>query len=112
MTLHAALVAQHVQRLASGGAHLLCGDFNLKPDSPQYAMLTSGAMPDDHHDRPMLPSNDTWQPRLDTPLKSALRERHGKEPEFTCYAFPTPVRTEGRLREASLGGCCELKRSL
>jgi hypothetical protein len=42
MTLHAAMLAQHVQKLANGDAHAIVGDFNLKVGDPAYTLLTTG----------------------------------------------------------------------
>lgn len=92
MTVHAALVAQKLQRLAHGLPHVLCGDFNFGPTWPQYQMITTGSMPADDPAWPLLPESDNWEPRLDTPLRSAIKEKHGQEPEFTCYAFQSKVR--------------------
>ena len=46
MLIHSALMAQHVHRIASkctpADPYVIAGDFNLKPDSSMYALLTSG----------------------------------------------------------------------
>ncbi len=44
MTIHAALYAMHVQKLAGGLPYVLAGDFNLKPDSDLYQLLVTGTV--------------------------------------------------------------------
>jgi len=44
MTIHSALAAQHAQKYARDDPYVLLGDFNFKPGSPQYDLLTKGTM--------------------------------------------------------------------
>lgn len=43
MMIHCALYAQQCHRYAAGAPYVVTGDFNVKPDSDMYEMLTSGA---------------------------------------------------------------------
>ncbi|KAG5183608.1 Endonuclease/exonuclease/phosphatase [Tribonema minus] len=89
MTIHAALAAQHVARLARGDAHVFAGDFNFTPDSPQYALVTRGALNSSDPAYPVPPPWEApidWQPQLAAPLRSAYREVQGREPELTNWS--------------------------
>lgn len=86
MTIHVAMIAQRVQELAQENPFMLAGDFNIRPDSPQYQLLTTGKIDPSHKDYPLGLKNDNWQPNLAYPLKSAYQELLGKEPDFTNYA--------------------------
>jgi mRNA deadenylase 3'-5' endonuclease subunit Ccr4 len=44
MVAHCALSAQHFQKFAGGDPLIYAGDFNIKPDSSMYSMLTEGAL--------------------------------------------------------------------
>lgn len=44
MNVHCALSAQHIQRFAKDDPYLYVGDFNIKPDSSQYELLTKGTL--------------------------------------------------------------------
>jgi 2',5'-phosphodiesterase len=87
MTIHCALATQKVQTLAEGRfPYILTGDFNIKPGSPQYALLTTGVLPEKCADdsdpkvngKPSFPSTpcfegDKWAPTAFArgPMKSA-----------------------------------------
>ena len=110
MAIHAALVAQHVHKLATkshktSGALLhapsqpvvLMGDFNFKATSGSYELLTTGALPTTHFHYPTPPSHETkWTPTLEAgaAFVSAYVAANGAEPEVTNVAFsgspPTP----------------------
>jgi endonuclease/exonuclease/phosphatase family metal-dependent hydrolase len=47
MSIHTALSAQHVKRLANGDPYVFVGDFNIKPGSTMYRLLTEGAVEPD-----------------------------------------------------------------
>ncbi|RYY86199.1 hypothetical protein EON63_06100 [archaeon] len=59
------------------------GDFNIKPGSSQYRLLTTGTLETTHPDYPVIV--DDWTPKV-TPLRSAYKEHDGQEPDFTNYA--------------------------
>ena len=42
MVTHCALSAQHIQRYAKEDPYVYVGDFNIKPDSSMYKLLTEG----------------------------------------------------------------------
>jgi mRNA deadenylase 3'-5' endonuclease subunit Ccr4 len=44
MHIHCALSAQHIQRFAKHDPFLFVGDFNIKPESSQYELLTKGKL--------------------------------------------------------------------
>ena len=86
MTLHCALAAQHAHAFAAGSRYILAGDFNIKPSSPQYHLLTRGACSSrgDEPEGQEYPG-DSWQARV-APLVSAYAEKLGREPPFTNCA--------------------------
>jgi mRNA deadenylase 3'-5' endonuclease subunit Ccr4 len=86
MTIHCAMIAQKIQQLAQENEFILAGDFNIRPNSPQYKLLTTGKIEPSNSNYPLLLKNDPWQPDLQFPLKSAYFEAMGKEPDFTNYA--------------------------
>ena len=87
MMIHCALSAQHIHKYAAGAPYIYCGDFNIKPDSPMYELLTKGKVDASIPEYP-APMNeaDNWKPELAAPLKSAYKELLGKEPEYTNNA--------------------------
>lgn len=91
MNIHAALAAQRVQELAKTGCEdecefIFCGDFNFKPGDSPYQMYMEGVLPEDSSDFPQPQHGDDWKPTLAAPLRSAYREAHGQEPDFTNFA--------------------------
>ncbi len=44
MVTHCALSAQHIQKFAKNDPFVYVGDFNIKPDSSMYALLTEGTI--------------------------------------------------------------------
>jgi mRNA deadenylase 3'-5' endonuclease subunit Ccr4 len=84
MTMHAALVAQAIQKLAGGIPYILAGDFNLMPTSQEYKLLTGGRL---DNDNPVfkLPVGDNWLPTV-LDMNSVYKEANGLEPHFTNYA--------------------------
>ncbi|KAM3575102.1 hypothetical protein VYU27_003015 [Nannochloropsis oceanica] len=87
MTVHAALLVQRLQALAQGKPHIVTGDFNFQPTWPQYQLITEGEMPTEHAHYPPMPPTDPWTPRVEQPLKSALKVKWGQEPDFTCHSY-------------------------
>jgi len=86
MMIHCALSAQHIHKYAAGSPYVYCGDFNIKPDSPMYSMLTQGKVDESIPEYPTkLDDEDSWKPDV-VPLKSAYKEFLGKEPEYTNNA--------------------------
>ena len=91
MTVHAALVAQHVQKLAASGAAvpepcILAGDFNYKPGFAQHEMMQNGTLDEKHPECPIYPAWMNWRPALREPFPSAHMLLHGEEPAFTNYS--------------------------
>ncbi len=86
MTIHADLAAQHLQSCAQDLPYILAGDWNIKPESATYQMLTTGHL--DASD-PSFPSPKfamTWSVSAQ-PMKSAYAEANdGHEPDFTNFA--------------------------
>ena len=88
MTIHCGLAAQKALQFAAASPPtplILAGDFNIRPASAQYALLTRNEEPvgDDAPDRDLGVS---WSPRLSQPLRSAYAEAHGAEPAFTNWS--------------------------
>jgi 2',5'-phosphodiesterase len=44
MMVHCALSAQHLERFAGSDPYVLAGDFNIKPDSNMYRLMTEGTV--------------------------------------------------------------------
>lgn len=102
MVIHCALSAQHINRYARGLPYVFCGDFNIKPDSPMYSMMTQGKMEDDNCEESPLrftPPGDPWRAVLQQPLTSAyarasklqggISDEHSDyrgEPDFTNHS--------------------------
>lgn len=85
MMIHCALSAQHIDKFASGSPYIYCGDFNIKPDSPMYTLLTNGKVDSSIPEYPVSLDSDNWKPEV-APLKSCYKELLGKEPEYTNNA--------------------------
>uniref|UniRef100_A0A7S1G458 Endonuclease/exonuclease/phosphatase domain-containing protein n=1 Tax=Bicosoecida sp. CB-2014 TaxID=1486930 RepID=A0A7S1G458_9STRA len=99
MVIHAALVAQAVQKRARGDAYVLCGDFNIKPHdqgfNPCYDMLTTGKLDRSHPAYPVPPGPwETWTPELREGMQSAYAAAKGAEPLFTNYVEPEKAEDE------------------
>ena len=95
MVIHAALAVQHAQRFAAsagdGGARplplIFGGDFNIKPGDATYALVTEGALAEDHPEYPRAPPHEPWRPVLEGgALRSAYFAATGAEPDFTNHA--------------------------
>ncbi|KAH9259528.1 hypothetical protein BASA81_001949 [Batrachochytrium salamandrivorans] len=98
MTVHSLIAFQYMQQLKH--PFILAGDFNFKPNSPQYLLATTGKLPPQVVDlldpsthgklsQPVsdLYAGDPFQFALDSVLCSALREFWGEEPPFTNYVY-------------------------
>lgn len=87
MMIHSALSAKHIQRLAGSDPYIFCGDFNIKPQSNMYRMLTNGGIESECDEVPEKDENDSsdWDFKM-KPLRSAYMVKNGKEPLFTNYA--------------------------
>mmetsp|Transcript_1496 Transcript_1496/g.2472 ORF Transcript_1496/g.2472 Transcript_1496/m.2472 type:complete len:346 (-) Transcript_1496:962-1999(-) len=86
MVTHCSLSAQHIKRYANGDPFIYMGDFNIKPDSSQYELLTRGTLDKQHPDYPEIEAGDKWLPDVEPPLMSAYATANGQEPDFTNYA--------------------------
>mmetsp|Transcript_28446 Transcript_28446/g.47279 ORF Transcript_28446/g.47279 Transcript_28446/m.47279 type:complete len:393 (-) Transcript_28446:29-1207(-) len=86
MTIHTDLAARHVQRLAGEMPYILAGDWNIKPDSSSYRLLTTGTMDRGDPDWPTPKYGVEWKPTAQQPMRSAYKEFAGEEPNFTNYA--------------------------
>ena len=85
MMIHCALSAQHIQRLAADLPYVFVGDFNIKPDSSMYDLLTSGEVKEGCVDNPVMREGDKWTFGVKA-MKSAYFSFFHKEPAFTNYA--------------------------
>lgn len=86
MTLHAAVAAQCALAFAGAAPLALAGDWNVKPGSPQYALLSGGALGAGDPALPAAPPGERFSPALAQPLRSAHAVVHGAEPDFTNWA--------------------------
>lgn len=91
MLIHCALALSTFQKLAGDTRALLAGDFNIKPGSSAYQMVTTGGIAPDDPDFPSNPPDgspaDKWFPKF-LAMKSAYAQVNGAEPDFTNYARP------------------------
>ena len=87
MTIHAAIAARHAKTFANGVPYVLAGDFNFKPDSAQYALVTNGRLAADHPQAPPPRAEERGRRAPLRPLRSAYAIKDGAEPEFTNLAF-------------------------
>jgi 2',5'-phosphodiesterase len=101
MTIHVDLAAAHVQRLATSKnnnngsnesssqptslPYILAGDWNIKPNSSSYRLLTTGQMDKGDPDWPSPKHGMSWEPSA-KPMKSAYQIKDGSEPNFTNFA--------------------------
>mmetsp|Transcript_14736 Transcript_14736/g.26384 ORF Transcript_14736/g.26384 Transcript_14736/m.26384 type:complete len:395 (+) Transcript_14736:29-1213(+) len=87
---HCAMLMQRVHKLAKGDPYVIGGDYNVKPDSPCYEILTSGkflsAESQAEADPGTAYDGDSFTVQGDKPLTSAYKAVHGSEPDFTNYA--------------------------
>ena len=102
MSIHTLICLQLLQQFSEGKyPSILAGDFNFKPNSPQYALTTTGTLPPtvvDPNDpevngkaslpaEPLYP-NDPFAFQLPRgPMKSAYAVVQGREPPFTNHAM-------------------------
>ncbi|GBG33160.1 Glucose-repressible alcohol dehydrogenase transcriptional effector [Hondaea fermentalgiana] len=92
ISAHCSLLAKRINKLAQTDPFVIAGDFNLKPDSPMYELLTQGKfMSDASRAEGDMPApaypGDAWTMDSGMPkLKSAYADVQGKEPEFTNLA--------------------------
>ena len=90
ITIHTALLLQHLSEFAKKTPYILAGDFNTLPECSVYRLITKGKMEknDPNYPTPIY-SDDKWVPTVPSPMKSAYFEHCGSEPEFTNYAHPS-----------------------
>ncbi len=103
MMIHCALSTQHIQRLAktlasdsTGGSgtatassaadpYIFVGDFNIKPESTMYRMITKGCVEAGNPDLPPIDQNDPWECKVN-PMGSAYATAQGSEPAYTNWS--------------------------
>lgn len=89
MMIHCALSAQHIHKFADGSPYVYCGDFNIKPDSVMYDVMTRGKIANPNAlENPALirAPGDNWESVPPVSLQSAYQVSLGREPDFTNYA--------------------------
>jgi mRNA deadenylase 3'-5' endonuclease subunit Ccr4 len=103
MMAHCALSSQHLQKFAGDDPFIYLGDFNIKPDSTMYRLMTEGTVEksvrNDHGtlfcvlilfpqnpDYPVSVEGDSWECLIPKPFRSAYRVANGQEPDFTNFA--------------------------
>lgn len=101
MSISACILADRVHRFADRGRipYVIAGDFNLKPQSGPYKLLTTGALSAAAGDEavPRARPGVEWDTRLPTPLTSAAATVLGREPYATNHArthFPWSAGSE------------------
>lgn len=85
MNIHVEMAAKRTQDLAEGEACVLAGDFNLKPGSPEYNLITTGALGRDDPTYPASKYGVDWNIEA-SPMKSAYALSAEGEPDFTNYS--------------------------
>ena len=85
ITFHAAMYLMKAQKFAKNDPLIVCGDFNMTPDSGGYQLTTTGQLELSHSEYPTLPAGDSWKPTV-VPMISALASVLGEEPELTNKA--------------------------
>lgn len=85
MNIHAEMIVKRTQRLALEDPFILAGDFNFMPDSPTYALVTTGALSKDDETYPAPKFGMEWSSTIE-PMRSAYAESGNKEPDFTNFA--------------------------
>ena len=91
ITFHACMYVMKCQTFAKQDPLIICGDFNMTPDSGGYKLVTTGTLDVNHEDAhgnmdyPKLPIDDPWKPNL-YKMKSAYKEILGNEPKITNKA--------------------------
>ena len=78
MVTNAAIVGHTVNNFTNGDRYILCGDFNSKPDSDVYTLLTTNDIKEESHPKPVM-----WSIKQNEKLISTYAYIHGEEPEFT-----------------------------
>jgi len=85
MTIHCEMAAKHVQNLAMESPYILAGDWNIKPTSSSYRLLTTGLMDVGDPEYPEPKYGMEWKPTAKA-MRSAYALSEGGEPDFTNYA--------------------------
>eukprot|EP00049_Salpingoeca_infusionum_P018673 m.358275 g.358275 ORF g.358275 m.358275 type:complete len:368 (-) comp18100_c0_seq1:169-1272(-) len=93
MVVHAGLLAQQFLKLNGSNPGVLCGDFNIKPRTRVYELLTTGSYnpeitsgdPEGDKQPTYLVDFDSWRADFSPGLKSAYATALGKEPDFTNF---------------------------
>jgi endonuclease/exonuclease/phosphatase family metal-dependent hydrolase len=73
MVMHTALVSQRIKALAGNDPHVLAGDFNFKPDSSMYQLITEARLDESHPEYPDIPDWEPWRPTVPQPMHSAYK---------------------------------------
>ena len=85
MTIHSEMAARHVQTLAGDMPYILAGDWNIKPYSTSYQLLTTGLIDRGDPEYPEPRWGMEWKPTA-KPMRSAYAVSGHGEPDFTNYA--------------------------
>jgi mRNA deadenylase 3'-5' endonuclease subunit Ccr4 len=86
MHIHTSMVLRTVKKLTGKLPYILAGDFNLKPTSTMYQMITKGGDYEEHFEK----SNLYNTPEItvnENPLRSVYGF-HKEEPAYTCFSQP------------------------
>lgn len=86
MTIHTDLAARRVQSVVGPDMpYVFAGDWNIKPSSSSYRLLTTGVLDRDDPEYPDTKWGMEWKPTA-KPMKSAYAESEFGEPDFTNYS--------------------------
>jgi mRNA deadenylase 3'-5' endonuclease subunit Ccr4 len=87
MTIHAEMAAKHVQDIATANQcpYILAGDWNIKPASETYNMMTTGQLATEDPTFPTPKYGMEWQCTMEA-MRSAYAEYNGNEPDYTNYS--------------------------
>jgi mRNA deadenylase 3'-5' endonuclease subunit Ccr4 len=81
MILHTKLIKLAIQKITRNDPYILCGDFNIQPNSIMYSILCS----------------NIDEKNNSIPLKSAYFEFNKKEPNYTSYCHRVNEKFKGTL---------------
>lgn len=87
MTIHAEMAAKHVQDIATANQcpYILAGDWNIKPASETYNMMTTGQLATEDPTFPTPKYGMEWQCTMEA-MRSAYAEYNSNEPDYTNYS--------------------------
>ncbi|EGD76526.1 hypothetical protein PTSG_07643 [Salpingoeca rosetta] len=83
MAMHCSMLVKWAHNTANSLPYIVAGDFNIKPKDPCYDMIVNGFIHPEVKGALATPAATFNE--VPKALRSALREHHGREPEFTNW---------------------------